>query len=1014
MSLGTRTVLNDRAMFTGRTFGSLAVTIAFGLGIMTIASAWASDESERPGRGPLSPLEAQASFRVDPGLRVELVAAEPHVTSPVAIAFHQRGRLWVVEMRDYPNGPAPGEPPEGRLRLLEDRDGDGRFEHASTFAEGLLYANGVLPWRDGAIVTAAPQILWLRDLDGDGRADAREVLYDGFDEGNPQHLVSQPTLGLDGWIYVANGHGGGSIRPGDDPDAEPIELGARDFRFDPVHGRAEVVAGMGQFGLTFDDWGHRFVCSNRNHLTPIIFEERYAGRNPYLAVPPPVRDDQSPGATAAVYPLTRQFTTSTQHQGSFTACSGITIYRGGLLPSRYRGSAFVCEPTGSLVHQDVLIPQGAGFVGRPAREGVEFFASLDERSRPVELAHGPDGALYVVDMYRAVIEHPEWIPPELLARVDLLEGKERGRIWRIVPDQPTDDHSKDLYDQSRLTGATTKDLVGLLAHPDGWWRSTAQRLLLQRQDPKALEPLRNLATSSTSPQGRVHAAWLLDHADALDESTILSLLNDDHPRLREQGALLAERRLADAPALAEAVADLDDDPDARVRYQAALSLGFWDDDRILEALATIAERDADDRWTRLAVASAVPERAGALIRTLLEPPHDLTAQIDPDRLTLLRELATLVGSRRDLEESAVVLRALLAIGPSNGLEATPWQLAGLVGFTEGLDRRRTRLSDFLDRLPDGVARRTDALLASAAEMAEETGGDLSTRLDAITLLTHADWDVAASTLSGLLRRAPEVEIRSAAARALADRNEPEVADALLDAWPTLTPEVRRLVAQALVARTDRASKLLDAIVDGRLTARDLNADQARRLLNHRDDGVRDRARNLLASRMPADRAEVLERYRDALTMPGDVDRGRAVFRRACTTCHRIEGVGVDVGPNVSDNWNKSKESLLTNILHPNAASDAEYLTYTLSTVDGQILNGLIASETASSLTIRRAEGETSTVLKADVDEIRADGTSLMPEGLEQDIDVQQMADLLEYLKLWRYEGESIGGDQQER
>jgi putative membrane-bound dehydrogenase-like protein len=951
--------------------------------------------AQEQARSPLEPEEARRTIRVDPGLRVELLAAEPDITSPVAMAFDERGRLWVVEMRDYPNGPAEGQPPEGRIAILDDPDGDGRFHRVSTFADELLFANGILPWGDGAIVTAAPHVVWLRDTNGDGTADRREVLYEGFAVDNPQLRVSHPTLGLDGWIYVANGLRGGQVRRAGDADAEPIDLSGRDFRFDPVHDRAEAVAGMGQYGLTFDDWGRRFVCTNRNHLVPIILEDRYAKRNPYLSPPNPASDNQAAGGAAAVFPLVDQFTTSSLHIGSFSAACGVTIYRGDLLPDLYRGSAFTCEPTGSLVHQEVLSPDGAGFNWHPPRDGVEFLASTDPWCRPVSMAHGPDGALYVVDMDRAVIEHPQWMPPELRNRPDLNDGKDRGRIWRIVPEDATGQPAGP-----NLADASTSDLVDTLSSENAWHRTTAQRLLLQRQDPAAIDPLREAARSADSPLARVHAAWLLDHSGDLDEETILDLIDAENPRVREQGALLAERRVADSPALQDALAGLADDADPRVRFQAALGLGFWDDDRILDPLATVALLGADDRWTRAAVASAVPERAGALVQTLLSSDHDLTDQINNGRLDLLRELLALVGARRDPEESTAVLSALWSIDAA--AEADRWILAGLDGLAEGLGRRGTRLDAFLDQLPETVADRTAAALSGFAKVAGDPDLAIEARVDAIRLLAQAPWDVAAPTLSRLLEAEPVQDLRVAAARALASRLEPEVAGILLEPWRTLTPAVRREVATALVSRPERAAPLLDALEAGVVVPGDLDATQTRRLTDHPTPEVRDRARSLLASRLPGDRAEALQRYQAALSLPSDPHRGREVFRRTCATCHVIEGFGTAVGPDIGDTRTKTKEQLLSDIINPNGAIDANYVTYTVATVDGQVLGGLIASETAAALTLLRAEGQSDTLLKQDIEEIRSDGISLMPEGIEKDITVDQMADLLDYLKNWRY------------
>jgi putative membrane-bound dehydrogenase-like protein len=464
------------------------------------ASVWLTGAAEPPvkppaGKGPLAPAPARKAFRLAPGLRAEVVAAEPEVESPVALAFDEDGRLWVVEMRDYPNGPAPGRPPEGRIRVLEDRDGDGRYEHSTVFADRLLFANGLMPWKGGVVVTAAPHILYLRDSDGDGQADHREILFEGFAAQNPQLRVSHPVLGLDNWIYVANGLRGGQVRRHGRADAVPVNLSGMDFRFDLVRDRHEAVSGMGQYGNAFDDWGRRFVCDNRHHLRHVVLPHRYLRRNPFLAVPAVLEDTSElelgqAGAGGRVYPLSRNWTTSNLHAGRFTAACGVCIYRGDLLPPEYRGTAFTCEPTGNLVHEEILRPYGATFRSRPARAGVEFLATPDDWFRPVALAHGPDGALYVVDMYRAVIEHPDFMPPELKNRPDLTLGKDKGRIWRIVPEQ-----GKPARARPRLSKAATADLVPLLAHENAWWRTTAQRLLLERQDRAAVGPLRELCTS---------------------------------------------------------------------------------------------------------------------------------------------------------------------------------------------------------------------------------------------------------------------------------------------------------------------------------------------------------------------------------------------------------------------------------------------------------------------------------------------------------------------------------------
>lgn len=981
---------------------SRACTPALLLLLLAVTLPLAGAEKQTPAPregGALSPAASQATMRLFPGLRVELVAAEPQIESPVALAFDEDGKLWVVEMRDYPNGPAPGKPAEGRIRLLEDRDGDGRYETSSVFADQLLFANGLLPWRGGLVVTAAPYVIYLKDTDGDGRADQREVLYEGFAAQNPQLRVSHPVLGLDNWIYVANGLRGGKVRRAGKADAEPVSLSGMDFRFDLVRDRHEAISGPGQFGNTFDDWGQRFVCDNRHHLRHVVLPSRAIQRNPFLAVPEVVEDisvlEGGPlNSGGKIHPISKNWTTSSLHVGRFTAACGVFIYRGTLLPEAYRGSAFTCDPTGNLVHQEVLEPAGATFRARPPRDGVEFLASTDEWFRPVSLAHGYDGALYLVDMYRAVIEHPEFMPAELKNRPDLTWGKDRGRIYRLVPDQ-----GRPAVARPRLSKASVAELVALLKHPDAWWRTTAQRLLLERQDQAAVEPLRQL-TSAAEPLARAHAAWLLEAFGALDADAVGRLLADAHPRVREQAVLLAGPRLAGTEALRSRVRALADDADPRVRYQVALTLGEIPGADNLPALARVALAGAGDRWTRTAVATAVPNQAGALLTLLLK--SGLTAQPSADRLALLRELTTLVGARRETAEVASTLDDLLGL---QGTDAVRWQMAGLNGLADGMGRRGTQLGAFLAKLPAAhapTAARMTSLLQEATALAGDSRREAAERLAAVRLLAHAPWDTAAPVLTRLFTQDAEQEVRLAAVRSLAAHAHREVPATLMRSWKSYTPPVRREVSEVMLRQPDRVQFFLGELEAGRVKPGDLDALRARQLVNHARPEIRERARKLLQDSLPAERKQVLEQYRAALSLQGDAERGKAIFQKNCATCHRVGGIGVDVGPDIGDTRTKTAEMLLLDVLNPNQAIDNNFINYVVTTKNGKVLTGVIALETASSITLRRAENQTDVVLRQDVDEIQSTGVSLMPEGLEKTITVPEMADLLSFLKNWRY------------
>lgn len=958
----------------------------------------AEDQDVPPAAAsPVEPEASLAHFRLDAGLRIELVAAEPEVIDPIALRFDEDGRLWVVEMRDYPHGPTEGEAPRSRIRVLRDRDGDGRFETSRVFAERLLFPTGLQPWRGGVLVTLAGQIVYLKDTTGDGRADLSETWYTGFVEQNPQLRASHPRLAADGFVYVANGLRGGSIVSARSDDAEAVSISGMDFRFDPLTDRYEATSGLGQFGLTFDDFGNRFVCSNRNPLRHVVLEDRYVRRNPHLAVPAVMHDVAAADADSRVFALTRAWTTSNLHAGQFTAASGVHIYRGDALPEAYYANAFTCESTGNLVHREVLQPLGGTFDSRPAQEGVEFLASTDEWFRPVNLELGPDGALYVIDMYRAVIEHPDWMPEELRDRRDLLDGNDRGRIYRIV----AADRSSN-GEAPRLSATSSVDLVAYLEHPNAWWRETAGRLLLERQDPTVQAALERLARSSKQPAGRVAALWALRTLDLLADDVIEQALQDSDPRVRETAVVLSEARLDEAPALRRRVLDQAADPDARLRFQTALSLGYATGDDVVPALATIALRGVDDRWTRWAVATAAVDRAGRLLAEIVHRDELSAPRQQGAKRALVQEVAELVGSSSPPDAAAAALASLDGIVRDDVGEGL--QRAALVGLARGLARRGSSLHGFLQGIEaahDG-RRLAESALEAAARRAANRELDATERGGSIELLRYASADQAVDALLSVAAETERPGLQSQAIAALSAHRDPRIAAALLELLPEQTPAIRRAMLDNLLASADRIAALLDAVERGDMAPTELDRPRVDRLLTHRDQELRERARTLLAAALPPPRDEVLDAYRSALDMPADPLRGRAVFERNCGTCHRVADVGVDVGPDISDSRVRKPAQLLTDILDPNRAIDGNYVSYSVATTEGQLHVGIIAAETASSITLRQPENQTVTLLRNEIDEIRSSGISFMPEGLERNIGLQEMADLISFIKNWRY------------
>lgn len=937
---------------------------------------------------PLSPEEERKTFQLAPGLRIDLVASEPLIQSPVACAFAPDGRLWVVEMGDYPNGPAPGQPAQGIIKILTDDDGDGVYDRATTFADGLLFANGIRPWGNGVIVTMAPQILYLEDTTGDGKADRKEVLYEGFTAGNPQLRVSHPQLGPDGWIYVANGLRGGSIQPAGQANAPALPLGGKDFRFHMEQKRGETIPGMGQFGNTFDRWGQRFVCDNRNHLRHVVFPIDPGSRNPLIPARPLVHDPAGPSdgplsSGARVFPLSRNWTTSNLHAGRFSAACGIYVDQGGLLPAPFENAVFTCEPTGNLVHMETLEPQGATFRSRPWKEGVEFLASPDEWFRPVFLTQAPDGAMILVDMYRAVIEHPEFMPLELKNRPDLMLGKERGRIWRIAPqDAPPQSY------RPGLDRADLKTLVNHLGDPRGWHRTTAQMLLAQRKEVEVLPLLRAYLKETQSPEGTILAAWLLQQRDALSTEDVTFLSKHAHPRVREHAVKLQE---AGTPTLAM-LEGLTQDPDARVRFETILALSRVKDDAAIPLLAEAGVRDGRDTWASLAVATASVQRPGRVLAKMLsnlsgyKPQHGV--------YDLVQQLSALAASSKDPAEINTVLRAI-------GSSEAHWQSPALLGLAEGASRVNSSLLRLASQGKESPE------LAEFFQKVIAPGKDHSAsdkdRSVAIRLMGYLTWKQVREPLLTILAdpRTPQ-PLRIAAIRSLSAHTDPEVTTTLLKNWRSQTPAMRIETTEALLRRPERVQALLDAVEAGQVRPGDIDIQRTRRLLASKDPTIAKRARALLQASLPADRQQVLAQYRKALELPGDARKGRDVFVKHCAACHVVAGLGTQVAPDISDTRTKTAEMLLTDILNPNAAIDGNYVAYAVTTFDGKSFQGIITAESDAGITLKRDGNQTETILRNDIDEIKSTGLSLMPDGLEQNISVQDMADLLRFLKDWRY------------
>ncbi len=924
-----------------------------------------------------SPDASLRSIRVAPGFKVELAAAEPLVADPIALDWGADGRLWVVEMGDYPLGTDGRGKPGGVVRVLVDENGDGRYDRGSTFLDGLGFPTGILPWRNGVLVACAPEIFYAEDRDGDGRADHREVLFTGFREGNQQHRLNGFELGLDGWVYGANGDSGGEVRSL--KTGKTVSISGRDFRFRPDTGEFEAESGQTQYGRHRDDWGHWFGNNNPNWAWQYVLAEQDVRRNPHFAAPDPRQMLEPDGR---LFPISRTLARFNDPGAAnhVTSANSATPYRDDLFGPWFATSLFVSEPVHNVVHRIVLEPDGATLGGRrgPNESGREFLASSDDWFRPTMLKTGPDGALWIADMYRAVIEHPEWIPDDWERRLDLRAGSEQGRIYRV---HPVDQKPRAI---PRLDRLDASGLAAALDSPNGWQRDTAQRLLLHRGGSEAVAGLRSVASGTRWPQTRVQAIWTLADLGALDEPSALAGLTDTDPRVREAVVAAVEPLLSRSPAVAAAVLRLAEDPSPPVRLRLALLLGNWTDHRGGEALARLARRDGGDRWMRAAILSSAMPHIPSLLAGLLggEGEQKPSPLVEP----VLELAGAMPGGLSDAAFRSIGRPA----GP--GGRYAPWQYAALAGLLSARERSKAPASLNLERLFDDV-------WESARRAVGDIDADEPSRLAAVGLLRHSaardpsDRDRLVMLLSP---RAP-MALQLAAVDALGRLRDPAVARLLIEGWRGRTPQLRSAILDAVLGRPAWRNALLSALESGRIPPSEVDTARRQRLLLDRDPALRDRAAALFA-RESKERRTVLDAFQPALRTAGDPAAGAAVFRKLCVTCHRLGGEGVEVGPDLATLNDKAPGSLLSAILDPNRALETKYAAYTVATVDGRVLTGIITSESATSVTLRRQEGKDEVLLRSEIEQIAASGQSLMPEGLEKDLTPRDLANLIAYIR----------------
>ncbi|HUR46722.1 MAG TPA: PVC-type heme-binding CxxCH protein [Candidatus Saccharimonadales bacterium] len=943
------------------------------------------------GTAPTPPSQALNTLRTKSGLIVELAAAEPLVNSPVAIDWDASGRLWVCEMVDYPTGLDENWQPGGRIKRLRDTNGDGIYDEATVFLDGLPFPTGIMAWGRGVLICAAPDIIYAEDTNGDGKADRVEKMFSGFAAENYQARVNSLSLGLDNWIYGANGLLGGVIRGRN----STLDIRGSDFRFRFSGGPMETVNGLTQQGRVRDDWGRWFGCNNGNALIYYPHEGRYLRRNPN--VPAPASSLSLPGNfdVGRVYPSSRLLERfndpgSANH---ITSGCGLGLYRDTLLGSEYYNNAFTCEPVHNLVHRLIIKEDGLELSRRRAddEKQSEFLSSTDNWFRPVQVRTGPDGALYVVDMYRFLIEHPRWIPAARLAKINVRAGAAMGRIYRVRAGNET---LRPIRDLSRLDAPA---LAAALNSPNGTERDRAQVELLARPAKGTQEAVEKVARTAALPQARLQAMSALDGLGVLEPKALVLGLGDADEQVRSESVRMCESFFGNANRnytreLFSKLLSLTNETSLLVVRQLAFTLGEWREPAAGIALAHVARNWLQEPEVRIAVLSSAGRHGAEVLSMILN--------LDPKTPGAEAWLEPLVATAAASKDESLFNQALLALLSTKSSAAAPNRFAALAHLLNALDRRNTTPHAYFESHSElrGSESRLTEMLSSAARIAGDAAAPPNAREAAIQLLGRAGAsDAEIELLCQVLVSQASEKLRAAASAGLRHQRSSRVPDRLLTDWNQRSPVVRQEIINLLLGRDSWTLRLLESIKDNVVQSTEISLADRQRLAKSADAGVRRLTAEVLPPQLTSARAEVLEKFKPALALAGHEENGREVFTKNCSSCHALREIGHAVGPDLSALRGKEPDYWLKNILDPNAVIEPRFVAYSIETRDDRSLSGVIKSETANSLTLVSGNGLTETIPRSEIKSIRASNLSLMPEGLDQAMNLQEMADLLAFV-----------------
>ncbi|MBN8602685.1 MAG: c-type cytochrome [Planctomycetes bacterium] len=1010
-------------------------TMALGVTLIcaptSLALAWQETASPKIEpvkleRVPPKTLEEVAqSIETLPEFEVELVAAEPLVQDPVAFAFDARGRLLVIEMLDYSE---QDKESLGRLRRLEDTDHDGRMDRVETILDHLSWPTALALVNEGALVAAAPDLYWIDIAKRLEDAQVKpETWATGFGRSNVQGLINSFRWGLDQRWHATTSSNGGDIKGLLTLDSLSVRL--QDIAIDTRTRKLGTVPGGGQHGMDFNAFGDKFVSSNSDHYQQVIAWQYPDWTSQVLSKPLTLRRSMAlDGPQAEVYrasPVEAWRTWRTELRvsgkvpgivegggraaGYFTGATGVVIYDGDQWGELEFPTAFVADVGGNLIHRKKMMRRGLWWYGDRVDDKKEFLRSSDIWFRPVQMGDGPDGCLYIADMAREVIEHPASLPPMIKGQLDLTSGRDKGRIWRVkAKGRPIRREPPNLDQLSSV------ELAAITGHANGWHRETAARLLYERNDPAAIEALRDVALKGVLPEGRVQAiASLGSYEKGLNETVIVAALNDVSPRVHQQVLWQMGRNKISSfgnVALSHEVSRIAKEGSLESQFWLALYLGqlatyqpeLRKDMRYQELVTAlvVTQLNQDRRielanWSEyvLAVEWCLGENALSMFEQVMNRKVDESDVLQPWIESLL------FGALKH-KPTSEVLESFSAVWTKCSQSDEHEQVILAKWLIEALERKFAPATTWCRAEADEAMQAwlKNRLLPQVDKAIEDSRGVLARDLLGWELLNRLP---AAERLT-LLHRALGDNVSSivqVAAIKTMVANDVAHFDFLLDALGEMAPEVYTVALESMAGRELGAGKLIDAVERTQVAAGTLPPEIWLTLERLPNEGLAARAKKLHASLFPTVAwEEVAGGYRKAWEETPNVENGRVVFRKLCSSCHRIEEEGVHIGPPLASVIEKSNEQLALSVFQPNAEVDPRYQMYQIVTDDGVVHTGLMESSQGDVVVLRNAKGELERFQRSEIEVLKASGKSLMPEGLLSQMKPDEFRDVLAFIR----------------